>query len=242
MAKYASAAVSYIKSRPDLKNLTIGLIGHSEGGIIAPMVAAENSDVNFVVLLAGPGIPMDQLLLHQSEDLHRLNKVPADITRLNLQTSASINSYLKGHISSPLDSVKAGLRNILLSNLRKYPKEEFKDIPMTTLAEQKAEESLAPWYRYFVAIDPSIYLRKVRCPLLALNGTLDSQVRSVENLQAIEGSLKAAKNMKYQISPMPGLNHLFQKASTGNVSEYAQIEETVNQAALQKVSDWIIKL
>jgi fermentation-respiration switch protein FrsA (DUF1100 family) len=110
------------------------------------------------------------------------------------------------------------------------------------IVNEHSKTLITPWFRYFIAFNPADYLTKVKCPVLAINGTLDMQVSSEANLNGIKTSLLKGGNKKFEIVPIPGLNHMFQKATTGSVSEYAQISETVSLIALQKVSDWINKL
>jgi len=235
------AAISYIQSRDDLKNLSIGLIGHSEGGMIAPMVASHNSAVKFIVLLAGPGLPVSQLMMQQSKDQMRLSGAPdsaiAKSMELNKKMYATINA------SKNLSSTE------LAKKLDTIMRAELKQLPEAALGGQSEDEMVktsiatltSPWYRYFIAFDPAVYLSHTKCPVLAMNGTLDMQVGS-DNLKAIKENLQKAGNKNVQIVPLDGLNHLFQKATTGSVAEYGQITETVNPIALKTVTEWINKL
>lgn len=248
----AEAAVDYILGRKDLKNVKIGLMGHSEGGIIAPMVASRNKNVKFVVLLAAPGLPIDQLLLQQIEDNDILEKVPTDISKLNIQTTKKVLAYLKKNKDVKSvgwefgkendDAFLKGLKDILITELKKYPSEAIEGTSIDDIVEQQLKTNTGKWFRYFATFIPSDYLEKVTCPVLALNGTLDCQVRCTSNLEAIKKALIKAKNNNFEVVPMEGMNHILQKAKTGAISEYSQIEETINPIALKKVSDWINNL
>lgn len=218
------AAVKYLNSKQDLKGMQIGLMGHSEGGMIAPMVATRNPLVKFMVLLAAPGIPITQLMEKQSLDQLRLLGAP--------------DSVITTAMAATKDIYKAIVRDKDLSTsvFQKKIEQELK------LAAGAATQYSTPWFRYFINVNPAEYLSKVKCPVLALNGTLDMQVNSEANLKGIETNLHKAGNRKFEIVSLEGLNHLFQKAKTGSVQEYGELTETVNPAALQKVAAWINKL
>ena len=236
------SAIDYLRSREDLKNISIGLIGHSEGGMIAPIVASRNSNVDFIVMLAGPGIPIDQLLVRQVEDIMILESVPENIIHLTVGTFKKSLSYLKDNSFQNKEQVAEGLREILKAEYAKYPEgTEEKSKPEIKI-EMEVKQLANNWFRYFVSYIPSEYLKSVSCPVLALNGTLDCQVNYKSNLAAIQEALENADNKSVVIEPMEGLNHILQRAETGAVSEYGKIDETINPAALLKVSSWIINL
>lgn len=239
----AEAAVKYIQSRPELKGMQIGLLGHSEGGLIASMVAARNKSVKFLVLLAAPGVPVRELMVRQSADQMRL----AGASPLNIQTSTAINRTIYAVFPRyPLlsdSSFKKKLTEVVYKQITGAPRN-----PADTSAQQAKTDAsvnaivnplVTPWYRYFITADPTTYLSKVTCQVLALNGTLDMQVNSEDNLAGIKQSLQKAGNKNYTVAALPGLNHLMQKAQTGGMTEYGQITETVNPAVLQKASAWI---
>ena len=147
---------------------------------------------------------------------------------------------MKSQKDSSDEKVKAGLSEIFLKGVKTFPEEVKNDIgDLEKFANDEAEELLAPWFRYFIAFEPAEHLKKVKCPVLAINGELDLQVPAKENLPAIESALKAGGNTAFEIVEMPKLNHLFQKAETGAPSEYAQIDETFNEAAMERVAKWI---
>ena len=235
----AEAAVNYIFSRPDLKDMTIGLAGHSEGGMIAPIVASRNPRVKFLVLMAAPGIPINELYAQQIEQTMKLAGTPAEEAAKKTATNLRIFTAMKEVADLPPAQAALAVELAL--------RREFDLLPIEALdSETKAiaiQTTLAnynlPWFRYFIAFDPALYLSKIKCPVLAINGVLDFQVAAAANLAGIKAALEKAGNKKMEMVPMEGLNHLFQKANTGAAAEYGSIEESFNPAALQKISAWI---
>lgn len=235
----AEAAIAFIQSRKDLKKLSIGLLGHSEGGMIAPMVASRNKAVQFIVLLAGPGVEIQQLMVQQINDQMRLLGTPKNITELSSATNTKVFAAMNQFKGLPDQKYKAAIDSVLRNQLSSYSKEMLAGESIDVIIAKSSTQYTSPWFRYFITFNPSVYLSKIKCPVLALNGTLDMQVQSSSNLAAIKTALLKAGNTKFEIVPLTGLNHLFQQATTGGANEYPQIEETVNPVALKKVADWI---
>nr|WP_294795114.1 alpha/beta hydrolase [uncultured Mucilaginibacter sp.] len=235
----AEAAVKYIQARPDLNKLAIGLIGHSEGGMIAPMVAARNNAVKFICLLAAPGIPMIEVGLQQQKDQLRLAGMTEDARKAPM---AMLQNVFKTIVDNPGLSnaeLKVKVDTILFRALSAYPPETFAKESKQDMVKRITGQFLSTWYRYALSLKPSDYLTKVKCPVLSINGSLDIQVESTTNLAAIKAALQKAGNKNHEEVALPGLNHLFQAAKTGSMNEYAEIEETFNPVALEKVSAWI---
>jgi alpha/beta superfamily hydrolase len=241
-ANDAEAAVSYIKSRPDLNQAAIGLMGHSEGGMIAPMVASRNKAVKFVVMLAGPGVAIDQLMLKQNADQLQLMGGTPDAIKSTTDINIKIYTAVKDNQSLPAQAFGVKLDTLFRQIIRALPKDQQTQINIDDFAKSQAAKINTPWMRYFLVANPADYLTRVNCPLLAINGSLDKQVNSIANLAAIKADMQIAGNKNYETVELEGLNHLFQKVSTGAVAEYEQTAETVNPAALQKVLDWIAML
>jgi len=237
-ARDALAAVALLKQQPEIDARRIGLVGHSEGGIIAPMAAAQSSDVAEIVLLAGSGLPGDELLGLQMRAILRARGGPAeDIDRQVAAQQAMLRVVRQGGSDEELQTALRELIRIQLtqSNDGKAPEE---DAVNSTVA--KALPGLrSAWMRSFVRCDPREALRKVKCPVLALGGSLDLQVPPQENLPQIEAALHAGGNERVTVREMPGLNHLLQEAKTGLVLEYATIAQTISPAALDTVTDWL---
>ncbi|MFO0812993.1 MAG: alpha/beta fold hydrolase [Gemmatales bacterium] len=239
-ASDVQAGVRYLASRPEIDKQRIGLIGHSEGGIIAPLVASKTSDIAFIVLLAGTGLPGDEIIYLQG----RLIAKAGGAKEADLEASATIQRVLFGAIKAekPGPELVKKLKELLKAEVAKLTPEQKKEMDKAGGIAQ-AEASLltftVPWFKTFITHDPVPVLKQVKCPVLALNGELDLQVPYKENLSAIEAALKAGGNKDYTIKSFPQLNHLFQTARTGAPSEYGTIEETFNPAVLQIMGDWI---
>ncbi|MCX2454367.1 alpha/beta hydrolase [Pedobacter sp. PLR] len=229
------SAVSFIRSRPDLNQLSIGLIGQSEGGLIAPMVASRNNDVKFIVLLAGDGIPIYQVGLQQSADMSRAAGVSEAIIAKKLALDKKFFDLTLQDSSASIGQLKNGIDSLLYQEMLS----QHWDTAKFSAYKQRYDHLATPWQRTFLKLKPADYLVKVKCPVLALNGTKDLMVNCKANLAGIAKALDRGGNKQYKIIALKGLNHLFQKAKTGSMTEFAQISETVNPIALTTVSKWI---
>jgi fermentation-respiration switch protein FrsA (DUF1100 family) len=223
------AGIAYLKTRPEVDPHKIGLIGHSEGGVIAPMIAARNKDVAFIVMMAGTGVPGDEIIVAQSEAIAVASgKDPAE---------AAKNAATEREMIKLVETEKD--ETVLDKELTERMKQSG-DVPEAQIGLQ-IKQLTSPWFRYFLTYDPAIALRKVTCPVLAINGSLDKQVLPSQNLPAIRKALAESGNPHVEVDELPGLNHLFQTAKTGSPAEYSQIEETISPVALEKISTWILK-
>jgi uncharacterized protein len=221
----AWAAWQKLSTRPDIDPKRIGLLGHSEGGLIAPMLAAAHPEIAFVVMLAGPGVTGEQIMLAQSAAIMKASGAPQAAIDANVSIQKQVFAILREETSTARIVERLGA------------------IPVGTKEASAAlvKQSSSPWLRFFAFYDPAPALAKVRCPVLALGGALDLQVLPDQNLPAIESTLKQGGNTDVTVVRMPGLNHLFQSAKTGLPAEYAQIEETMAPAALETITTWIRK-
>ncbi|NGM49785.1 alpha/beta fold hydrolase [Caulobacter sp. 602-2] len=220
-----TAGVAFLRGRKDIDADRVGLIGHSEGGLIAPIVAAKDPRIAFVVLLAGTGVPGSEVMKTQSRDIALAGGAPPAQAEEQARLIGEANTVA---LSEP-DLGKVGPRVVALLTERGAP-------PAT--AEVQGRLLSLPWYRAFLTLAPADYLRQVRTPVLAVNGEKDTQVSASQNLPAIKAALTGAKDVT--ILPLPGLNHLFQTARTGAPSEYMQIEETIAPSALTAIVDWTV--
>ena len=230
------AAFEFLKDRKDIDTKHIGLLGHSEGGIIAPIVANETPDVAFVVLMAGTGLPGDSILMLQTRLVAKAEGV-ADAT---IAQNAVVERKTLDIVKTVSDSAAAAAK---LRPLLRQAMAQASPADTSTLnqaVEQGLKQVLSPWLRYFISYDPRPALTKLRQPVLAIVGEKDVQVAPKENLAAIEAALKAGGNKDYLVKELPGLNHLFQTANTGGISEYSKIDETISPTALQMMGDWIL--
>lgn len=233
-ASDALASVEYLKSRKEIDPKRIGLIGHSEGAMIAPMLAAKSPDVTFIVMIAGPGVPLDEAMVIQ-------NCLYAEADGADKNKVEFLRDWYKRFYSVAIDEKDDASAAEKISKMYAGLTEPQKQMLGWSEAKLNKEvtEVLSPWWRYLLAFDPEKYLMKVKCPVLAVIGGKDLQVAPTENLAGIAAALKAGDNRNFMVKELPDLNHLLQTAETGAESEYAQIEETIAPLALQTIGDWI---
>ncbi len=237
-ASDALAAVEFLMSRKEIDPGKIGLAGHSEGAIIAPMVANRSRDVAFAILLAGPGMKGEDLMYLQAARIQQAMGADEKTISVSEATQRKIFGVLKSEKDDTLAAKK--LREILNAAAEEVAADEKAETGSNEAAiDMQIKQVLTPWFRYFIAYDPVVELNGLRCPVLALWGERDLQVPPKENMPLVEQALKEAGNRDAILKVLPGLNHLFQSASTGSVSEYVQIEETFSPAALTVIGDWI---
>lgn len=232
-------AIEYLKSRGEYKH--IGLIGHSEGGIIAPMVASRGDDLaSFIVLMAGTGVKGCEILLDQQ----RLISVAGGMKEEDVESLSSVNKKIFSLIESNQSDIKQ-LREDIRSTLREETKGELSEAQIS----QQIMNITSPWMLYFIKYDPSEALKRVKCPVLALNGTKDLQVPYKRNLEAIHKALTGEERSENRVVisnntlvttiELENLNHLFQFSQTGHPNEYSKIEETINPQVLTQITSWI---
>jgi alpha/beta superfamily hydrolase len=242
----AENSLNFLKSRPEVDQKKIGLMGHSEGGMIAPMLAAKRKDIDFIILLAGPGEKISKLVEDQNAALYR----SAGINEKAIQSFRPFFQKMVVLINESNDV--STLDKKLESSLNEWRKNtEPAYVLATTRIYNDSSQKLfietingtlfTPWFKYFLQFDPQVYLRQLHCKVLALNGEKDLQVASKPNLAGIKESLQKAGTKKYDIVEVPQLNHLFQTCKTCTIMEYGQLEETFSPVALNLVGDWIEK-
>ena len=228
----AEAAFDFLQARPEIRRDAVGILGHSEGGLIAPMIAARRPDVGFIVLLAGPGVEGRDVLQLQTVLLLRAGGAPEEmIAAQSRQLETALATVAANH--DP-----ANLRDQLVADLTAAA-EAAGEVPDDQQIGQMATQFSGAWFRYFLFHDPAPGLAAVTCPVLALNGSLDLQVDPAQNLPAIRAALEQGGNPHFEVRELPGLNHLFQTAQTGATSEYAASEETMAPVALEAIGGWI---
>jgi hypothetical protein len=239
-AKDVLAAVNFLKTRNEIDKTKIGLIGHSEGGMIAPLVAVQSQDVAFIIMMAGLGIPGDSILYLQGELIQRAEGTSEEEILKSVKLQREIFSIVKN--SKNDEKLDKDLREKFYAEYAAMTEEEKSKLgdPEVYLNMQ-IKTITSPWFKYFLRFDPAPVLEKVKCPVLGINGENDLQVPPKENLSAIESALKKGGNKNIETKMLPGLNHLFQTSTTGKISEYSQIEETISPIALETMLDWIKK-
>ncbi len=222
----AQAAVDFLRKHSAIDAKRVGLIGHSEGGLIAPIVASRDPQLGFVILMGGPGIAINQLMIEQARD--------GEIAEGNVdQAEKEVQKYRKIYdlmlVEKDVEALRTKMREVMMADPKANEKEVQSEMKML----------ISPWFLTFIRMQPQEYLAKVKQPTLAINGERDFQVSAKSNLAGIREAMKNNKNLT--AIELPKLNHLFQTSTTGAFSEYDKIEETVAPFALNTISDWLAK-
>lgn len=230
------AGIQYLQSRPDIDARRIGLIGHSEGGLVAPMVAVQSSNVAFLVLLAAPGFTGETILQQQAALINR----GSGKSEAFINANTALQQRMFAAVKKSEDTTE--LRKNLETAFAEATPAERQLIQEAEITVDKEMGPLSsPWLRFFLTYDPIPALKQIRVPVLAITGSKDVQVPPKENLAAIGKALKEGKNAAVTVQELPGLNHLFQTTTTGLPSEYGSLEETFSPDALQLIGSWIEK-
>ncbi len=233
-------AIDYLKTRKEINPDKIGLVGHSEGGLIAPLVAIDTKDVAFMIMLGGPGIRGEKILLIQQGLIAEVQGTDEEQIRATEKMNRKIFRIVKK--DKDMVSLQVELRQELELFLNKnshfkipdeLTKDEFIDLQIDTY--------VTPWMKYFLKYNPALTLKKIKIPVLALYGGNDLQITSQENTKALKKAFKKARNYKVTIKELPDLNHLFQESKTGSPLEYQVIEQTYSQVMLEEVLNWLKK-
>jgi pimeloyl-ACP methyl ester carboxylesterase len=234
----ALAALALLRQHARIAPNRIGLLGHSEGAICAPMAAARSEQVAFLVLLAAPAVPGPELLALQTERITRAEGADEDA----VQRLVALNRELTTTLASDgdLDRAREKARDVILRQNELMPLETRpSESALDRMVQAQLDNLFSPWFQFYVRCDPRDALREVTVPVLALYGALDLQVLGDQNRPELESALAAAGNADVTVRTLPGLNHLFQHADTGTVSEYGQIDETLSPEVLELVCAWI---
>jgi uncharacterized protein len=232
------AGVSFLKQRKEIDSQRIGLIGHSEGGMIAVMAAARLNDVAFIVLLAGMGQTGDEVIQTQTALIQRASGTDPDVVSNAVSLIKNINAVVKADADGT--RIEEGVRSAIAKQTEPMNEAQQKAFaPVASSFKSSMGIYKLPWYRYFVMYDPLADLKKVKAPVLALNGEMDLQVAWKENLDRIANGLKAGGNKNVTVKSFPRLNHLFQTSRTGLPAEYGSIEETISPVVLETISQWL---
>ena len=237
-------SVQYISNYKQVNKNKIGLIGHSEGGFIAPIIYTKYPGISFIVSLAGTGVPgADILFKQQTLPVKGLVSDEAYKAYENL-TSGTLKLIQENYTLTD---------TLVLAKIKSIFTQWKKDLPDSILKPLNAKDAtpeqycfqvmieLRPWFRYFIATNPDDFWSKVKCPVLVLNGEKDIQVYPEQNPPAIAASLNKANNKNYEVKIFPGLNHLFQHCTKCTVSEYGSLDETFSPEVLAYIKDWLEK-
>lgn len=235
----AESAINYLKTRKEVNKSAIGLIGHSEGGMVVPMVASKNRSVKFIVLLAAPGIKGMEIVLEQN----RLGLAALNMEPENLDKSLKLINELLYDLTKweNTEVERTVLRDRLSQLWEQFPLLVKLKLKKDSYVRNQFNEMVKPGYRSFLKTNPADFLQKVKCAVLAINGEKDTQVSADVNLNAIKTALDMSKNYRYEIKKYPNLNHLFQESETGNLDEYGEIEQTISPEVLEDITVWLKK-
>lgn len=238
LATDAESAVAYLKTRKDIEVSKIGLAGHSEGGIIAPMVATKTNDIAFMVLLAGTGttgleVSVMQATAFRSFEVADEEKFEKAVRKAFEMATAEgdikqIRKNLKAYYKKEMATILPPLMNVSPEQANK-------------VLDQMVKKVTSRWTRFFHRYNPAAEIARVSCPVLSINGSKDTQVPAKVHQKGIRAALTKGKNKDFKIIELPGLNHLFQECETGKMSEYRKIEQTFAPQAMKVVSDWILE-
>jgi pimeloyl-ACP methyl ester carboxylesterase len=235
----ALAGVAFLKGRKEIDPKRIGLLGHSEGGVVAPLAATKSKDVAFVVLLAGTSVVGEEILYEQGQLIART----AGAAEKDLKKQRRVQELMFRVVKEEKDNEAAQKRfkKVWEDELAKMTEEEKKEVAkLEGVMKGQVKILLSPWFRYFLTYDPGRALRQVECPVLALFAEKDLQVIPGQNVAPMARALAEGKCRDYTIRQFPGLNHLFQTCKTGLITEYGEIEETMAPQVLRAISDWIL--
>ncbi len=247
-ARDVEAGLTYLKTRKEVDAKKLGLIGHSEGGLIASIVASKNKDINFVIMLAGPGVKGADLLADQNEAVLKASGVAADaalayktlykqITKDMFTLNDSIAVFDKAWHDELLWQEKQPASILAVLNMSLKDSINIKKHISTVIAF-----FMNPWMKYFFNSNPAPLIEKFQCKTLALDGSKDVQVIATSNLAGIHKALEKSKSPAYETRELPGLNHLFQHCTKCTISEYGELEETFAPEALEIMGNWLRKL
>lgn len=243
-AKDVEAGLTYLNTRKEVDKKKIGLIGHSEGGLIADIVGSANKNVSFIVMLAGPGVDGAAVLAGQTEAILIASGASKEV-------AAAYKSFYEKVISNSKEKDTALAISKSMDDYMRWKKTTDPKIVDTLEMKNDAEVSKAirqmikqfsvPWFRYFLETNPADYIRQLQCKVLVLNGSKDVQVLPEQNLAAIKNALQKSKSKKFETIELPGLNHLFQHCNACTIQEYGQLEETFATEALEIILKWLNK-
>lgn len=237
----ALAALARLSEHPDVEPGRVGLVGHSEGAIVAPLAASRSDAVRFAVLLAGSTVPGTEILYVQSAAIQRASGVPED--RIEWNTGFQRRLFAALEAGEDLEAYRDELGAAIREGIETLPEEQrgaISDVEayVQTQIDGQINRVETPWFRHFLTYDPAEGLRGTQVPVLALFGGLDLQVLVDQNRPPLEKALAGNPDVTVQV--LPRANHLFQAATTGSPAEYALLEKRFVAGFLETISDWIL--
>ena len=233
----AASVLEFMKSRKDVDKEHIYIIGHSEGSIIAAMMASQNSGIDGIVSMAGPGIKGLEIV----QDQNRINMTAQGINPDTIEYLLALNrNILQEAIACDgSENASTSLKTQLASFWEHLPVTIKNQTGKEAFVDNNFKAMITPSYRSFLATDPAEWWDKIHCAVLAINGEKDTQVLAEKNLNAIRQALLKANNRNFEIKSYPQLNHLFQNCNTGFVNEYGTITQTISPQVLEDILKWL---
>jgi pimeloyl-ACP methyl ester carboxylesterase len=226
-------ATGLLRSRKDIHKRKVGLIGHSEGGLIASIVASKCPQIAYIILLGAPGTSIEENLYQQNEMIRMAEGESSNMIGLYNSLQKQIFSIIKEEANDSVATEK--LRSAYTMNRYQIlSPEQKKNI------DTRINDLLTPYFKDIIKCDPSPFLQNVKCPVLAITGKKDLQASPTINLAAMDEAFKSGGNKNYKLIELPGINHMMQTCKKGTISEYANIEETISPLVLNTISQWIL--
>lgn len=237
-ANDVKSALDYLLTRDDINKQQIGLIGHSEGGLIAPIVASKSSDVAFIISLAGPSLSGDKILLSQQKAIASSKGLSSSEIEKSQKINKEAFDIVK--VYKNMDTLKRKMTEYI-KNISLNDPEKAENITYEEYVNAQVKGILNPWMINFLRYEPSDFIKNVKCPVLAINGDKDLQVLASQNLPEWKRILENSGNENVTIKEFFNLNHLFQNSETGLPEEYENLNESFSTKVMEEMSIWIKK-
>lgn len=239
----ASAAIDFLLTRDDINHAQVGLLGHSEGGMVAAMLGATNPHLAFIVSMAGPAVSGADVLYLQNKRIMEADNTPAEVVKAQLDFLPQLMEKIQ---AGDADAIRKLTYDAIIASKKLFSADELKKIgDFEAYAQKQADTTVttynSDWWRYMLSYNAGEDWAKTKIPVLAIFGTLDVQVDADQNSSAFEAAMKKAGNTDYQVTILPKANHLMQEAITGAVSEYATLKQEFSPDFLPTIIDWLTK-
>jgi dipeptidyl aminopeptidase/acylaminoacyl peptidase len=242
----ANVELDYLKGRPEVDKDKMGVMGHSEGGMIAFMLAAQRKDLAFIIAMAGPGVANRRLMIAQNDAVMKQAGMSEEARNAYLRLyDAIVEAQQKNRnelaLTAAIEKTVGEWRKKTSNEIVKQTTGVVDSATQHKFASTFASQFDLPWLRYFMSYDPAALVSNVTAKVLALNGEKDIQVPAELSQQGWRSLLAKSHSRKYDVKTLPGLNHLFQECKRCDVEEYGELEQTISPTALSAVSDWLDK-
>jgi len=244
-ANDALAAIEFLKKQKNIDRTKIGLLGHSEGAMIASIAASNSREVAFIVSMSGPGVPGADVLIEQQKLILKTGNVPNNLIEQNLDLQRKINNALV--TDKDLNNIRGDIEAFaekdyasLSANVRKSIKDKKAYINSTVQSQIMIFNN--PWFHFYAKYDPAEGWKKVNVPVLLLYGELDLQVPTNQNKPKVEEALAVSGNKNFKTVVFPKANHLYQLATAGSPGEYSELKKEFVPGFLDTISTWILNL